>query len=388
MRVVNCVPVVRTGSVTVMARDIGHALRSLGADVRDMDYKPGQNIPGDFPELMTWLSEGPPESLLVDINGAIVTSRPARPFLLAQESKYNCFTFLTDAPLHFPTRFENWPTGGIVGLVDHTFRDLALFMKFQRPEFVFFPHAGPRIPKWVASTADRDIDVLIIGNVAAIEPVEAHTMKLYPDQPRLAALFVNGFHRYDPSKTPFQVVRETAMAMKSGYRRKDVALTAVHLESYVNHAARAATLSQLKGLKVTLAGNVADGALASDFDIHALDFVPFDACLALMARARVVVNIRPGFPNGAHERIFYALSRGAAVLTTQASYLDTDRSAHEFIEFFDVESGNVREKLIGLLDRIDKDAIDRDEMLRHYSAHHTWKQRLEPILTHPRQGFA
>ena len=388
MRVVNCVPVVRTGSVTVMARDIGLALGHLGADVRDMDYVPGRNITATFPELMNWLAASKDAGLLIDINGAIVTSKPAGPFLAARPVEFNCFTFLTDAPLHFPSRFEKWPKDAIVGLVDNTFHDIARFMKYDRPNFINFAHAGPQLPERTATTAERDIDVLVIGNVAAIEPAQAHAENLYPGQPKLAALFVNGFHRYDPSKTPFQTALETAIAMKESYLRKDVALAAVHLEMYQNNMMRATALSKMHGLKVTLVGSIAKDALEPNSDVRALGFVPFDACLELMGKARIVVNIRPGFPNGAHERVFYALSRGAAVVTTYSVFLEKDRRAHDFIEFFTVDSDGLREQLEELLDRIDTDAIDRAEMLRHYAEHHTWRHRLEPVLTRVRQQFA
>jgi hypothetical protein len=53
-----------------------------------------------------------------------------------------------------------------------------------------------------------------------------------------------------------------------------------------------------------------------------------------------------------------------------------------------VDSDGLREQLEELLDRIDTDAIDRAEMLRHYAEHHTWRHRLEPVLTRVRQQFA
>ena len=388
MRLVNCVPVVRTGSVTVMARDIGEAFRSHGVDVRDMDYRPGENMPETLPGLMRWLAEAGDGGLLVDINGAIVTSNPVKPFLAERGKVFNSFTFLTDAPLHFPSRLENWPLGGMVGLVDPSFRDLARFMKYQRADFLSFPHGGPEPLGRIATNSERDIDVLFIGNIPAMRPIQAHAEHLHPDQPKPAALLVNSFENHDPTKTPFQMTLDTALSMKNGYRRRDVALAAAHLERYLNYVARAKTLSRLGGLNVKLAGNIAEGAVDSNVDIQALDFVPYDACLELMGRAKIVVNIRPGLPNGAHERVFYALSRGAAVLTTPSTLLEADRQAHDFIDFFDIASGDVREKLISLREKLDGETIDRDAMWGHYRKHHTWRQRVEPILTHSRNQSA
>jgi hypothetical protein len=218
---------------------IGLALGYLGTDVRDMDYVPGRNITATFPELMNWLAASEDAGLLIDINGAIITSKPAGPFLAARPVEFNCITFLTDAPLHFPSRFEKWPKDAIVSLVNNTFQDISRFMKYDRPDFINFAHAGPQLLERIATTAERDIDVLFIGNVAAIEPAQAHAGKLYPGRPKLAAFFVNGFHRFNPSKTPLRTAPETAIAMKENYLRKDVALVVVHLEIYQNNMLRA-----------------------------------------------------------------------------------------------------------------------------------------------------
>lgn len=386
MRVVNCVPIIRTGSVTVMARDIGRALLSHGAEVRDMDYRPGQNLPETFPDLMKWMAEPGDGGLLVDINGAIVTSKPAEPFMAARGNRFNSFTFLTDAPLHFPSRFEHWPIGGLVGLVDRSFFDLARFMKFDRPDYLFLPHAGPDIPRSLIPRSARDIDILLIGNIAKIDSVGDHARQIFATEPEQVGLFVDSFENRAPMKTPFEVTRETAVAAKRGYRRKDVALVAAYLEKYLNNMARVEILSHLGGLDVTLVGNIADDTLAFGARVRQLGFVPFDTSLALMERAKILVNVRPGFPNGGHERIFYALSRGAAVLTNASSFLEADTVKHELIRFFEEVGVDARDKLSALLDDLDQGAVDRDAMPPHYESHHTWKQRLEIVLTHARNS--
>jgi hypothetical protein len=385
MRVVNCVPVVQTGSVTVMARDIGAALRSHGLAVRNMEYRPGRNAPEALPELVKWLSESDNGGLLVDINGAIITSKPGARAMERHAGAIESFSFITDTPLHFPGRLENWPLGAMAGLVDSSFFDLARFMKYQRPHFFFHPHGGPPVPSRPRETPERDIEILFIGNIARADGPAVHASSLYGSDPALVALFVTSFENLTPDKTPFQVTLETARGMANAYRRKDVALVAVHLEVYLSNVSRLQTLESLKGLGVTVVGEVAEQALGTGSDIRALGFHPFAACLDLIGRAKILVNIVPSFPNGAHERIFYALSRGTAVMTTRSTFLEADRLAHGFIEFFDIADKNIREESIALRDNLDRDGLDHDAMSRHYENHHTWGQRLEPILNHLRE---
>lgn len=99
MRVVNCIPMVRTGSVTVMARDMGRALRTLGMDVMDLEYLPGERIPRTLPRFLDWLSKSTDGGLLVDINGVVVTSDLVARATRERPGTFKCFTFLTDTPL-------------------------------------------------------------------------------------------------------------------------------------------------------------------------------------------------------------------------------------------------------------------------------------------------
>lgn len=388
MRVVNCVPIIQTGSVTVMTKDIGSAFRSLGADVREMRYRPGQNAPEILPDLTSWLAESRDGGILVDVNGAIVTSNPGARAIENHADCFDSFSFLTDTPLNFPSRLENWPLGGMVGLVDASFFDLARFMKYQRPSFLFHPHGGPPTPPYVPDTKDRDIEFLFIGNIAKVDDATSHAASLYKNDPVLIELFLSSFENVTPDKTPFQITLSTALTGPATYRRKDVALVAVHLELYLSNVSRQRILASLEGLGVTIVGTVAEGALGPTADATVLGFHPFEACLDLVSRAKILINVVPSFPNGAHERLFYALSRGAAVMTTQSTFLENDCRSHGFVEFFDIENMDIREKTIHLLRDLDRGMVDRESMLRHYLEHHTWKQRLEPVLTQARKRVA
>jgi hypothetical protein len=162
---------------------------------------------------MKWVSASGDPGLLFNINGAVVTSKPGASIVTSLGERIRTFTFLTDSPLHFPSRFANWPPGGTVDLVDSSFRDQAHFIRYDRTSF---PHAGPDVQKPTVSCDERDIDILFIGSLGRVLSPNTQAAGLYPDKPRLAALFVNAFENRDPAKTSFQFALETARAMNNG----------------------------------------------------------------------------------------------------------------------------------------------------------------------------
>jgi hypothetical protein len=387
MRVLNCVPVVENGSVTVMAQDIGAALRALGADVRDLEYWPNRSVPESFPGKLAWLEASKDGAFVTDINAAFITTKAVAKRFESVEDGAGCFSFVTDTPLNFHSRLQVYPPGEIVGVVDSSFPALTGFMNYDRADIRFCPHAGPSVPSRILDTKSRDIDLIFIGNISKVTAPGDYANEVFENNRLLTQLFVTSFEALEPANTPFQTTLATARRHPRGYRRKDVAQVAVFLESYLSNVARIQTLSKLRDIEISVVGNIDDEVLAGGVRIRKLGFHPFKACLDLVARSKVLLNIVPSFPNGGHERIFYALSRGPAVLTTRSTFLEADRSMHGFVEFFDVSSGNVRERVLGLQEKLENGSIDRAQMLRHYERHHTWSRRLLPVLEEMRSRF-
>ena len=372
----------------MMARDIGQALRCHGVEVVDFDYYPGQNVPQTLPRLLDWLSRSPDGGLLFDINGRVVTINLVARAMQERPDTFNCCTFMTDTPLHFNDRLRNWPADAIVGYVDRSFPELFDFMDYQRPDFIFHPHGGPPAAEDCLLTADREIEILFVGNVAKVVPPAEHAATLYGDNAKLIALFCSSLEAIDPAKTPFQIAHQTASLTNVYYSRNNIALVATHLERYLSNVSRLRVLSSLNGFSVTVVGNIADGTLRPKTNIQALGFQPFGACVDLMRRAKILLNIVPSFPNGGHERPFYALSQGTAVMTTQSSFLEADQHTHGFINFFDIARGDIGHATTSLLAKLERGAMDRAAMLRDYEQRHTWQQRSEQILAHASKNFA
>ena len=96
--------------------------------------------------------------------------------------------------------------------------------------------------------------------------------------------------------------------------------------------------------------------------------------------AKVLIDISPSFREGGHERIFYGLSKGCCVSTNRSDCLDQDRAEHSFLQFHADDLSDIADVCMRLRDEIAPDAYERERMLAHYTATHTWRHRLEPVF--------
>ena len=112
-----------------------------------------------------------------------------------------------------------------------------------------------------------------------------------------------------------------------------------------------------------------------------LGALPFAKSLSLMAESKILLNYCKIFTHGAHERVFYGLSRGAAVLTDPSAFLEEDFTRGlGLVE----QSGDltVIDDLVSDL-CASPDTLDRlrAQGLDVYSQRHTWYERMTRVFT-------
>lgn len=108
--------------------------------------------------------------------------------------------------------------------------------------------------------------------------------------------------------------------------------------------------------------------------------MPFTQALALMAETKVVINSRCTFSRGAHERVFYALSRGAVVATERSTFLERDMDEGAGMVALPTAAEDINALLGGLCD--DPARLDRlrGTGLATYATRHNWRNRAERLL--------
>jgi hypothetical protein len=85
-----------------------------------------------------------------------------------------------------------------------------------------------------------------------------------------------------------------------------------------------------------------------------------------------------GYRDGAHERVFYGLSRGAAILSDSSRFLAEAEAARAGIAFFPEDPAALDDLVAGLLASPLDDTVAAGR--RWYADRHTWDHRAAQLL--------
>jgi glycosyltransferase involved in cell wall biosynthesis len=84
------------------------------------------------------------------------------------------------------------------------------------------------------------------------------------------------------------------------------------------------------------------------------------------------------FRNGAHERVFYGLSRGAAILSDYSTLIAAPAEERLGIAIFPQDPAALDDAVADLLTHPLDDAVAAGR--RWYTQHHTWDHRAQQII--------
>lgn len=142
----------------------------------------------------------------------------------------------------------------------------------------------------------------------------------------------------------------------SRFPPKDINLLNISFDQYIRARDRIELLKSLEGLPVHIFGKVpgkrnwGDFLKEGQYTFH--PSVDFPESIEIMKQAQIVLNSSPMFKTGAHERIFYGLGSGAAVLTNHTPWIDAHYVKNEEILVFDHET--TKESIKELLSQPEK----------------------------------
>jgi len=109
--------------------------------------------------------------------------------------------------------------------------------------------------------------------------------------------------------------------------------------------------------------------------------VPFTKALELMQSSKIILNSSPQFKFGAHERIFYGLASGAAVLCNKNSYLSGQFKENVSILFYQYPQWENINTLIGTyLNNDDKRAALAKNGRKIAMKSHAWSNRVSCLI--------
>ncbi|HEY8436094.1 MAG TPA: glycosyltransferase [Haloplasmataceae bacterium] len=152
------------------------------------------------------------------------------------------------------------------------------------------------------------------------------------------------------------------------------------VDRYLRNAQREKMLKSLpKNARIVVSGKGEWEAVLADFpDVVILPPLSFPDLISLMQQSKVVVNLSSFHTDGSHERIYYALIAGAAVITNPSPFLREVFKDGEHVVYYDPEAPMLDEIICSLNETYR--LLMAEQGQRFVLANHTWKHRLGSLI--------
>lgn len=376
MMVGNFVPLC---SIWDMGRDIRTALENAGVSV--MEYMRADAAPTQLHHVMLKYIiqyEGP--KFLFDFNAA-------ENYETGGESVYDKFglprfSFVEACPTRHMDKILALPKRSIISVVDRDFVSIPGDYGAPCQKVIALPHAGPpplgnRIPN-----GRREDTVLVVGNIGPAPELAAFLDENDNGDPTVRKALDRMVERgRTETVVPYRLVADELPGISLERRS---ALTNA-LESFLIATRRRDLLLGLADRPVEVFGLIDETARRTLPDTFSYGGeATFERVLDRMEQVRIVVNSSPSFRNGGHERIFYGLSRGAAIVTEPTRLFtetEIDAMGLSILPFDATKAGDAVEQAMS------RDDGDIEAAQESYSGTHTWAQRVDGMLAHIRAEF-
>jgi glycosyltransferase involved in cell wall biosynthesis len=367
-------------SIDTMFCDLADALRRFGVHTRAIaDAPQAPNLPlvhGLVGELRDY--DGP--RFIIDNNAkSRLTAQAADGSAVFIHDAWNIprLSIFESNPIHHLGPLTQRPRNLAVTMIDETHLGVLDAFAIAPRAAQFMAHAGPPPIERVLSMAERPIDVLFIGNVKEMPAPEAWVAALAcaaEMKPAIARVVARRWERSPDSTAALlsSALAERGLALEP---RRDLAVAGT-IELYTNNLKRRELLGAVTRGRLVVCGEV-EAKLPQSEHVVVTGPASFVTALQLMDNAKLVINTMP-FRTGAHERVFYGLSRGAAILSDYSRLLAKPAEAGAGIAFFPEEPAALDDTVAALLARPLDDAVAAGR--RWYAQRHTWDQRAQQIV--------
>ncbi|HUZ71690.1 MAG TPA: glycosyltransferase [Stellaceae bacterium] len=366
-------------SIDTMFCDLADALRRAGVHTRMLiDVPQAPNLPlahGLVGDLRDY--DGP--RFLIDTNAKShfnVQTADGRPLSIHDAWNIPRVTIFESNPIHHVSHLAQSPQNAVFTVVDASHLRFFDAFAITARAIDFLPHAGPPPLQDILPAADRPIDVLFIGNIKH-EPPLAAWLDGQPCAPELKPALRHAIEQRWESQGDIGASLASALAAEgiAPEPRRDLTI-ACAAEGYVNNVKRLELLQSIRAGRVVVCGEV-EATLPEAAPVTATGPTGFVKCLQLMDNAKLLLNVMP-FRSGAHERVFYGLSRGAYVVSDYSTLLDLPAADGAGISFLPREPDLLDDVIADVLSsRIDERVAAGRAW---YAERHTWDHRARQIL--------
>lgn len=295
-----------------------------------------------------------------------------------------CYNIAADHPYYYHEKLKYLPARYYHISIDRFHQS---YFKTYYPEYReagFLPLAGTGAPQEEGAElleADRPYGILLTGNYTPPSFCEPYIHGINEEY----AAFYQGIID-ELLKHPGQTVEETALrhcerelgSVDPGDLRQ-VFHRMVFIDLYVRNYWRGNVVRTLvdAGLPVDVVGKGWEALSClhpENLRIHPQ--TDSASCLAMLAKARLSVNVMPWFKDGAHDRVFSSILNGAVCLTDESGYLCEELKDGEGVCYYDLKHLNALPKMaLELLGDEEKRRTSIRRGAAKAGEKHLWKHR-------------
>lgn len=287
-------------------------------------------------------------------------------------------SFFESNPLHHLEHLAAAPKLAAYSVIEESHRKLLHLLGVPEPRVAFIPHAGPPPAEHVAAMADRTIDVLMVGNIGDARDTDNWLAELGLAREEERAVARQCFDQmWAEDGNAFELVCAAMVARGFPLDLQRESRLALAIEARTNALNRLYCLQGIRHTRVHVYGTIPPGLTLPDNCIVGGP-VGFAKAMALMDSAKLLLNFMH-FRTGAHERVFYGLSRGACSLTDRSHLLEDGATRSGGI-IFRAPPEAVDQQVADLL--ANPTALDERVAAGRawYATRHSWVQRAATLL--------
>lgn len=303
---------------------------------------------------------------------------------LCDELEIPHIAWLVDSA-HYALDFARSPYNNLIA-PDQTSADILKSAGAKHAHFL--PHAFDASLA-TASDTERSVPIVFCGSL--MDPIELETLwkQHLPENIANGLLETAEKTLLTPSQTyqlAFEEFKNREPDFFNTLSQEKINQLIMSLDGYIRAKDRINLLTSLQGLPVHIYGNALTRRTWGDFlDLKNGDYrispaVNFQAAITIMKNAKIVLNSSPMFKTGAHERIFYGLGLGAAVLTNETPWNQTHFTKDELLTYPSGEPKLIYDKVADLLDHPEKLKELAYKGQQKVLQDHTWDVRAKQLL--------
>ena len=249
-----------------------------------------------------------------------------------------CYNIVVDHPFYYHRFLEMAPKRYIHISIDR-YHDA--YMKEYFPHILrvpFLPLAGTQIdisdefpekaytPNGYMELKDRPIDIVFTGNYSPLYKLDKYITRLGEEYEIFYRGIIDELLAH-PDRTLEDVAKKHILQEIPDVTKEEIRETLgnqVFLDLYVRSYIRGKAVQVLVdyGFKVAVFGDGWD-ELSCEHPENIINGkgVSSEACLKMIAQAKVSLNVMPWFKDGAHDRVFNTLLNGALLVSDESIYL-------------------------------------------------------------------